>query len=116
MAFALHKNNDNNAKRSKRSPLAGWLGRKENDSEENDLPEIDVAAGVNRALTKSKLPTQEKPVDEDDSAVRDALGSIEAALYTIDRIRDTLEQTSEILINAKDVEDIGGARPAGRTI
>ena len=106
MAFALHKSNETK-KSHKRSPLAGWLGRKVADASDA-LPEIDIAAGVDRAL-KGSRPEPKKPVVKDNhDPVRDALGAIEASLYAIDRIRDTLEQASEVAMSAKDVDDAGG--------
>ncbi len=104
MAFALQKSDD---QKKKRSPLAGWLGRK-NDANEADPLEIDIAAGVDRALKQPRIAV-EKPVVKDEQApVRDALGAIEAALYAIDRIRDTLEQACEVVLSAKDTDDQGG--------
>ena len=101
MAFAIQKD-------AKKSPLAGWLGKKQDDCAEEALPQMDVAGGLNRALRGSRL-TVEKPVEvEQKNPVRDALGVIEAALYAIDKIRDTLEQACEVAISAKSVEDIGG--------
>lgn len=107
MAFALQKS-QSSRKESKRSPLAGWLGMKARD-EEDALPQLDVVGGVNRALRGSKTMGDATASDKDDKhPVRDALGSIEAALYVIDRIRDTLEQACELAISAQDVEDAGG--------
>ncbi len=106
MAFAVSKSPDTQ-KEVKRSPLAGWLGKKD-DAKDDVVPEMDVARGVDRALRSSRL-NAEKPVEkEQKNPVRDALGAIEAALYAIDRIRDTLEQACEVAISAKDIEDIGG--------
>lgn len=106
MAFALQKS-ESSKKEQKRSPLAGWLGRK-NGSGDDALPEVDIAAGVDRALKTSQAPQQKPAVKDNESPVRNALGAIEAALYAIDRIRDTLEQSSEIAVSAKDIDDPGG--------
>lgn len=105
MAFALQNTSDK--KSSRRSPLAGWLGKKSK-PEDDAIPEIDIDAGVNRALKKTDLPEEKKPREEPQEAVRDALGAIEGALYAIDRIRDTLEQACEVAISAKDIDDPGG--------
>jgi hypothetical protein len=104
MAFALQRSEE---QKKKRSPLAGWLGRK-GDAEGQDPLEIDVAAGLDRALKQPRIVV-EKPVVKDEQApVRDALGAIEAALYAIDGIRDTLEQACEVALSAKDADDAGG--------
>ncbi len=105
MAFAIHKSDEK--KSSKRSPLAGWLSKKSK-SDDDALPEIDIDAGVNRALKKTELPEKNTEDKDPENHVRDALGAIEAALYAIDRIRDTLEQACEVVISAKDIEDPGG--------
>lgn len=111
MAFALKKSpgpeKEPQAKEPKKSPLAGWLGKKQNSDGKGELPEVDVAAGVSRALRGAKAP-EERPVADEDSPVRNALATIEAALYAIDNIRDILEQACEVAVSAKGVEDEGG--------
>ncbi|MEO1251661.1 MAG: hypothetical protein AAFW81_04855 [Pseudomonadota bacterium] len=107
MAFAQPKNQDQNKAR-RRSPLAGWLGRKSLASDDELLPQIDVQAGVSRALRSSSSGDARQSGKSDENIVRDALGAIEGALYAIDRIRDILEQACEVAISAKDVEDAGG--------
>ena len=99
MAFALRKSPDQE-KDQKKSPLAGWLGKKQNVDSKGELPEVDVAAGVNRALRSAKTPEQAVLIDED-SPVRNALATIEASLYAIDNIRDILEQACEVAVSAK---------------
>ncbi len=107
MAFATSKS-PGEGKPAKRSPLAGWLGRKKDDKDKDVAPQMDVASGVDRALRKPAIIV-EAPVETDtEDPVRAALGAIEAALYAIDRIRDTLEQACEVAISAKDIEDAGG--------
>lgn len=108
MAFALNKSSQAR-KEPKRSPLAGWLGKKAGGEADSDLPEVDVAGGLNRALrgaagTGAPQPAEKKKTNP----AHDALAAIEAALYAIDRIRDCLEQACEVALSAKDVEDIGG--------
>ncbi len=105
MAFALHKTVEK--KPARRSPLAGWLGKR-SVSDDDALPEIDIAAGVNRALKRTAMPERDTEDKDPENHVREALGSIEAALYTIDRIRDTLEQACEVVVSAREVDDPGG--------
>lgn len=105
MAFAIQKSDDK--KSARRSPLAGWLSKKSK-SDEDALPEIDIDAGVSRALKKTDIPQKNDEDKDPQNHVRDALGAIEAALYAIDRIRETLEQGCEVALSAKDVEDPGG--------
>lgn len=95
-------------KAPKRSPLAGWLGRKNAPVEEEALPEIDIVAGVNRALKGSRDRAEKPERKLEESPVREALGSIEAVLFAIDRVRDSLEQACEVALSAKDVDDAGG--------
>lgn len=105
MAFALNKSQG-----TKKSPLAGWLGKKGRDGADRELPEMDVAAGVNRALRGAQGPAAAGHAAKQDQSnpVRDALSAIEAALYAIDRVRDILEQACEVAVSARDVEDAGG--------
>ncbi len=108
MAFALnrpHGDDKSREKPQKRSPLAGWLGRKNHDADA--LPEIDVAAGLNRVL-RATAPQAEEPKGVSVDPIREALSSIEAALYTIDSIREIIEQAYEVTFSAQDVEDAGG--------
>lgn len=108
MAFALnrsHSDDKSRQKPQKRSPLAGWLGRKHND--DDALPEIDVAAGLNRVL-RAVAPQTDEPKDVAVDPIREALASIEAALYAIDTIREIIEQAYEVTFSAQDVEDAGG--------
>lgn len=107
MAFALKKE-DTTKKTGKRSPLAGWLGRRIPVDHDDQPPELDIVGGVNRALRGSRNNDEKSIQKEQQSPVRDALGAIEAALYAIDKIRDTIEQACEIALSVKDVEDIGG--------
>lgn len=105
MAFALNKQSG-----TKKSPLAGWLGRKGQNGD-NDLPEMDVAGGLNRALKNVQSAAeveQSSKQEQQGNPVRDALSAIEAALYAIDRVRDILEQACEVVLSARDVEEIGG--------
>ena len=112
MAFTANKStnggaSDNGKPEKRRSPLAGWLGKK-NNQPTDDIPEMDVAGGLNRALRNRRAVIDETPHEPPENPVRDALTAIEAALYAIDRVRDILEQSCEVAISAKDVEEVGG--------
>jgi len=90
----------------RKSPLGALLNRRDTEEEES-LPPIDVAAGLNRVL---RAPGQHQPsaVGIDLEPVRSALACIESALYAIDTIRDVIEQAYEVALSAQDVEDVGG--------
>lgn len=105
MVFAMSKTNVD-AKPSKKNAFAALLGRK-SDAHADEMPQIDLQGGVNRALRNTS--NQAEPArKEDDSPVREALASIESALYSIDTIRDIIEQAYEVTLSAQDVEDAGG--------
>ena len=112
VVFALNRSQSDEKSREKspdkaqkRSPLAGWLGRKTSDAD--IIPEIDIAAGLNRVL-RASIPQAEEPRDTTIDPIREALASIEAALYTIDAVREIIEQAYEVTFSAQDVEDAGG--------
>lgn len=110
MAFALNKHAPNDGgKKSKRSPLAGLFGIAGRQMEEPDLPAMDVAAGLDRALrrTASTAPPDKKQSADTGNNIRDALTSIESSLYTIDRVRDIIEQAYEVALSANDTEETG---------
>lgn len=90
----------------KRSPLGALLNKRE--AEEDDLPQIDVAAGLSRVLKAPSPQTASTAATIDLEPVRVALSSIEAALYAIDAIREIIEQAYEVALSAQDVEDVGG--------
>ena len=92
-------------KNDRPNPLTAILGRREAEAEE--LPSIDVAAGLNRIL-RSSLQPGEPERRPDTEPVRHALACIEAALYAIDTVRDVIEQAYEVALSAQDVEDVGG--------
>ena len=103
MAFASNKSGE-----EKKSPLAGWLGKKKPQEVEDDFPEVNVEAGLTRALRGVKAHQEQKiSVHEQVKPIREALTSIESALYAIDRLRDILEQACDIAVSAKDADDIG---------
>lgn len=111
MAYAANKQSPDEATKKKRSPLAGLFGRSsEKQNQDEILPEMDVEGGLGRAL---RLASNAPVVHRDDGAshdenVREALTSIEGALFTIDRVRDYIEQAYEVALSAQDVEDVGG--------
>lgn len=108
MAFALNKSPETTGSYKKRSPLAGWLGKKAGPDLDDVIPAMDVAAGLDRAL-RNKIAVPEQPTEShQENPIRETLSAIEAALYAIDRVRDILEQACEVTISAKDVDDIGG--------
>lgn len=92
-------------KLDRRSPLSAILGRRAAEVEE--LPAVDIAAGLNRILRTTLQPgdAEKRP---DIEPVRHALACIEAGLYAIDTVRDIIEQAYEVALSAQDVEDVGG--------
>lgn len=106
MAFALNKTSGGESQPKKRSPLAGWLGKKTD--AEDEIPAMDVAGGLDRALRNRRAVIEEPPPETRENPVREALAAIEGALYAIDRVRDILEQACEVALSAKDVGDAGG--------
>ncbi|WP_425407995.1 hypothetical protein [Hyphococcus sp.] len=113
MAFAINKVQNvrpatPGGRKRKRSPLAGWLGKKPAEKPDEELPALDVAGGLNRALRNAQQRAEKPSPGIDENPVREALTAIEAALYAIDRVRDILEQACEVTISAKDADDAGG--------
>ncbi|GJL90554.1 hypothetical protein [Hyphococcus sp.] len=106
MAFAANKKQSSDSAK-RRSPLAGWLGKKTVEAE-NDMPAMDVAGGLDRAMRNRRAVIEEPDPETRENPVRDALTAIEAALYAIDRVRDILEQACEVAISAKDIGEVGG--------
>lgn len=110
MAFALNKSASEDADRKpKRSPLAGLFGINARAEEEPDLPEMDVAAGVDRALrrTLGAAAPEKNQSAQTASNIRTALGSIESSLYVIDRVREIIEQAYEVALSANDTQEVG---------
>ena len=111
MAFALNKQGGPNKQAgSRKSPLAGLLGRK-GQGGDGEIPELNVAAGLDRALKSTQTAVdaeQAAKQEEQANPVRDALSAIEAALYAIDRVRDILEQACEVAVSARDIDEVGG--------
>lgn len=110
MAFALNRLNaeeKSEEKSAKRGPLATLLRRKPLDGAD-EMPEMDIAGGLSRALRTTAGYAKQPPAKTDDSPIREALASIEAALYSIDTIRDVIEQAYEVALSAQEVQDAGG--------
>ena len=91
--------------RRKRSPIAGWLGRRKAE-DDAQLPEIDVARGLNRVLNRAQPNVKPDQTVDRNAPIRDALAAIEASLYSIDQIREVIEQSFEVVLSANDVEDV----------
>ena len=94
-------------KRPKRSPLAGWFGRKNGDEPE-PLPEMNTGAGVSRVLRLSSSANNLRDAAAARGPIQEALTAIEVALYAIDEIRDIIEQAYEVAISAHDTSDEAG--------
>lgn len=108
MAFALNKSSDGSPQNKRRSPLSGWLGKRNGADLDSGIPAMDVVAGLDRALRNAKMSVEEPTAEPRENPVRDALAAIEGALYAIDRVRDILEQACEVAISAKEIEEPGG--------
>ncbi|MFZ5615816.1 MAG: hypothetical protein ACOZAA_00640 [Pseudomonadota bacterium] len=110
MAFASDKSaSDEAPKKPKRSPLAGLFGRNGQQADELQLPAMDVAAGLDRALRRTAgaaAPVKKHNPHSGDN-IREALAAIESALYTIDRVRDIIEQAYEVTLSAHEAEEAG---------
>lgn len=112
MAFASSKDAPEEAqKKQKRSPLAGLFGIASQPADEPELPAMDVAAGLDRALRRTAAAQQQqKSVEVDTVAatnIRQALTAIESALYAVDRVRDIIEQAYEVALSAHEAEEEG---------
>lgn len=110
MAFALKKSApDDGEKKPKRSPLAGLFGIAGRPQDEPELPAMDVAGGLDRALRRASAAAapEKKQGAQSANNIRDALGSIESSLFVIDRVRDIIEQAYEVVLSANDTEEAG---------
>lgn len=112
MAFAFNrKESEDGEKKPKRSPLAGLFGLSGQNEAEIELPAMDVAAGLDRALRRTAgAMAPEKtaaPAASPANNIREALSAIETALYTIDQVRDLIEQAYEVALSANDTEEAG---------
>lgn len=109
MAFLLNRAADDSDRKPKRSPLAGLFGMTGQQTEEPDLPAMDVAGGLDRALRGATGATVQarRTTDQSTNNIREALGAIESSLFTIDRVRDIIEQAYEVALSANDTEEAG---------
>jgi len=108
---ALNSNDGEPGKKPKRNALAGIFGFAGRQQEEIELPAMDVAAGLDRALRRTATPgegrkTQPVASTKNDN-IREALAAIESALFSIDTIRDIIEQAYEVALSANEAEDVG---------
>jgi hypothetical protein len=111
VVFALNRSrseNENGGGGERRGAFAGLLGRKSSNAKQETAPEIDITAGLNRVLRAAAPQPDSQAAEAKIDPVREALATIEAALYAIDTIRDIIEQACEVTLSAQSVEDIGG--------
>ena len=92
---------------SEQTGFGGFLRRKKVETE-NDLPEMDVAGGLNRALRMTAGSGKSADLAVDVDHLRSALAAIEAALFTLDQARDIIEEAYEVVLSAQDTDDEGG--------
>ena len=64
--------------------------------------------GLNRALRATQHSGAKVVSNVTARDIHKALSAIEATLYSIDHIRDVLEQACELVVAARDVEEFGG--------
>lgn len=110
MALELEKpSEDGEKERPKRVSLSGLFGFRAAPAEAEELPAMDVAAGLDRALRRAGAqeapPAQ--PAPEAGNNIKDALIAIESALYSIDRVREIIEQAYEVALSAQEAEEAG---------
>lgn len=102
---------DGKKDRPKRAALSGLFGFSSPAAEEEALPAMDVAGGLDRALRRAAGPPV-KPADvpspQTENNIREALLAIESALYSIDRVREIIEQAYEVALSANETEEPGG--------
>jgi hypothetical protein len=108
VASQSEKPSGDGAKERNKRGLSGLFGFRPAAAEIDDLPAMDVAAGLDRALrrTGGREPMQ-APAAQGDDNIKDALVAIESALYTIDRIREIIEQACEVALSALEAEEAG---------
>ncbi len=99
---------DGEKERPKRSGLSGLFGFRAGLTEVQELPAMDVAAGLDRALRRTGgRETPQPPTANIDNNIKDALLAIESALYSIDRVREIIEQAYEVALSAHESEEAG---------
>lgn len=100
---------DGKKERPKRVSLSGLFGFSPQKPDVEALPAMDVAGGLDRALRRAGLQSKpvEAPSPQTDNNIRDALVAIESALYSIDRVREIIEQAYEVALSADESEEPG---------
>lgn len=77
-----------------------------------DAPQIapeSINRGLSRALRSAKMPSKSyEDAVSDTENVRSSLVAIEAVLYAMDRVRETITECLEIVESAALTEDLGG--------
>lgn len=104
MSEVSNKNTNKDAARRK-TGLGGMIGRKAPPAPE--MPPMDVASGVNRAL-RGSAATFDQGRGEIAESLKTTLATIESALFAVDTIRDILEQALDIAQSALNVSEPGG--------
>lgn len=110
MALASEKpSEDGKKEKPRRGGLAGLFKFGAPAPEAEALPIMDVAAGLDRALRRAGAadPAPEPKAPDADNNIRDALVAIESALYSIDRVREIIEQAYEVALSAHEAEEAG---------
>lgn len=109
MASDSEKPSEDGKKERPRRGLSGLFGFSAAAADDVDLPAMDVAGGLDRALRRAGLQSKavDTPSPQVDGNIREALIAIESALYSIDRVREIIEQAYEVVLSAHEVEDAG---------
>jgi hypothetical protein len=109
VASEAEKPSEDGKKERPKRGLSGLFGFTAPTVEAEALPAMDVAGGLDRALRRSGLQTKpvEGPSPQIDSNIREALVAIESALYSIDRVREIIEQGYEVALSAHEAEEPG---------
>jgi hypothetical protein len=69
---------------------------------------MDVAGGLDRALRRTgNRETSQPQAPQVDNSIKDALIAIESALYSIDRVREIIEEAYEVALSAHEAEEAG---------
>jgi len=108
VASELEKPSIDGEKERPKRGLSGLFGFRSAAVEAEDLPAMDVAGGLDRALRRTggrESPRATAP--QLDNTIKDALVAIESALFSIDRIREIIEQAYEVALSAHEAEEAG---------
>jgi hypothetical protein len=105
MSEASNKASTDAATKPRKVGFPALLGRKPA-PDEPEMPAMDVAGGVSRALRPR--PSADAPRKDEDDTIRAALATIESALFAVDTLRDILEQALDVVHTASDVDEPGG--------